>query len=80
MMLKANDVRMPELVSRNDYVTIFLRSGPMTLTARGQALSAAAAGDTIPVLNLTTRKILYGKATAAGTIEITTQPLTVAGL
>jgi flagellar basal body P-ring formation protein FlgA len=80
MLLKVNDVRAPELVSRNDIVTVFLRTGPMTLTVKGQALSAAAEGDTIPVLNLTTKKVLYGRATAAGTIEITTQPLTVAGL
>jgi flagella basal body P-ring formation protein FlgA len=80
MMLKVNDVRAPELVSRNDIVTVFLKSGAMTLTVKGQALSAAAEGDTIPVLNLTTKKVLYGRATAAGTIEITTQPLTVAGL
>jgi flagella basal body P-ring formation protein FlgA len=80
MMLKASDVRMPELVSRNDVVTVFLRTGPMTLTVKGQALSAAAAGDTIPVLNLTTKRVLYGKAIAAGTIEIINQPLTVAGL
>ena len=80
MLLKVNDVRPPELVSRNDIVTVFLRTGPMTLTVKGQALSAAAEGDTIPVLNLMTKKVLYGKATAAGTIEITIQPLTVAGL
>jgi flagella basal body P-ring formation protein FlgA len=80
MMLKVNDVRAPELVSLNDIVTVFLKSGAMTLTVKGQALSAAAEGDTIPVLNLTTKKVLYGRATAAGTIEITTQPLTVAGL
>jgi flagella basal body P-ring formation protein FlgA len=80
MMLKVNDVRAPELVSRNDIVTVFLKSGAMTLTVKGQALSAAAEGDTIPVLNLMTKKVLYGKATAVGTIEITTQPLTVAGL
>jgi len=80
MMLKVNDVRPPELISRNDVVTVFLKSGPMTLTVKGQALSAAAVGDTIPVLNLTTKRVLYGKAIAAGTIEIINQPLTVAGL
>lgn len=80
MMLKVNDVKPPELVSRNDIVTVFLKTGPMTLTIKGQALSAAAEGDTIPVLNLMSKKILYGRATGAGTIEITTEPLNVAGL
>lgn len=80
MMLRVNDVAAPNLVSRNDFVTVYLKAGLMTLTVKGQALGAGAAGDTIPVLNLATRKILYGIAVAAGTIEITSQPLTVAGL
>jgi flagella basal body P-ring formation protein FlgA len=80
MLLKVSDVRPPEMISRNDVVTVFLRTGPMTLTVKGQAMSAAAIGDTIPVLNLMSKKVLYGKATAEGTIEIIIQPLTVAGL
>lgn len=80
MMLKANDVKLPELISRNDVVTVFLRTGPMTLSVKAQALGAGAMGDTVPVLNLASKKILYGKAIAPGTIEITNGPLTVAGL
>ena len=32
------------------------------------------------MLNLTSKKILYGVAIAAGAVEVTNRPLTVAGL
>lgn len=79
-LLKVKDVRSPELVQRNAIVTVFLKTGPMTLTVKGQALGAGAAGDTVPVLNLASKKVLYGQAVAPGAIEVTIQPLTVAGL
>lgn len=80
MMLHANDVAAPQLISRNELVTVYLKAGPMTLTVKGQSLGNAATGDTVAILNLTTKKILYGTAISSGTVEVKTQPLTVAGL
>jgi flagella basal body P-ring formation protein FlgA len=80
MMLKASDVGVPELVSRNDMVTIYYRSGPLTLTVRGQALSGAAKGEPVEVLNLMSKRVITTTAIARGAVEIATGPLAVAGL
>lgn len=80
VMLRASDVGEPNLVSRNDIVTVYFRSGAMTLTVKGQALDSAAAGETLSVLNLMSRKILTAVAIGDGAVEIIGSTMTVAGL
>ncbi|HEY4199859.1 MAG TPA: flagellar basal body P-ring formation chaperone FlgA [Devosiaceae bacterium] len=79
-MLKANDVADPQVITRNAAVTVYYRSGPMTLTVKGQALNAASAGETVSVLNALTKKVIMGVAAADGSVQITAGPLSVAGL
>jgi flagella basal body P-ring formation protein FlgA len=79
LMLKATDVANPEVVQRNSLVTVLMRSGPMTLTVKGQALNSASAGEPVQVLNPVSKKILHGVAMANGTVGITST-LNVAGL
>ncbi|MEO6396257.1 MAG: flagellar basal body P-ring formation chaperone FlgA [Devosia sp.] len=79
MMLKVNDVSEPEMVRRNTLVTVFVRTGAMTLTVRCQALGDAAAGEAVDVLNTFTKKVLHGIARPDGSVEIPTA-LSVAGL
>ena len=80
MMLKASDVGEPTVVARNALVTVILKAGAMTLTVRGQALSTAAAGEPVDVLNTLTKKVLHGVARADGTVEILSAATTVASL
>lgn len=81
IMLKATDVTEPKVVTRNTLVTVVLRSGPMTLTVKGTALTTAAVGEPVDVLNSVTRKILHGVARSDGAVEIVTATTTnVAGL
>lgn len=79
LMLKASDVRVPTVISRNSIVTVVLQAGAMTLTVTGTALGTVAPGEAVDVLNPVTKKILHGVARADGTVEIPTA-LTVAGL
>jgi flagella basal body P-ring formation protein FlgA len=79
LMLRAADVADPVLVRRNSQVTVYLRSGPMTLTVKGQALNSASIGQPVQVLNLASKKILHGVAMANGSVGITST-LDVAGL
>jgi flagella basal body P-ring formation protein FlgA len=79
VMLKATDVTEPKVVTRNSIVTVILKSGPMTLTVRGTALTTAAAGEAVDVLNTVTKKILHGVARQDGSVEIITATA-VAGL
>lgn len=82
LMLKAADVMERLTVRRNTEVTVLLRTGPMTLTVAGQALTDASAGQAVQVMNTVTKKILNGVAMADGTVVIATaaQKLQVAGL
>jgi flagella basal body P-ring formation protein FlgA len=81
MMLKPTDVGDPTVVTRNSLVTVTLKAGAMTLTVKGQALSTAAAGEPVDVLNPVSKKILHGVAKPDGTVEIiTASATTVASL
>lgn len=79
LMLKASDVSEPLVVQRNSMVTVYLHSGPMTLSLKGQALNNASAGQPVQVLNPISRKILYGVALDNGGVGVSPR-LTVAGL
>jgi flagella basal body P-ring formation protein FlgA len=79
LMLKASDVTEPQVVRRNSLVTVYLRSGPMTLTVKGQALNNASIGQPVQVLNPVSKKILHGVAMPNGGVGITST-LNVAGL
>jgi flagella basal body P-ring formation protein FlgA len=81
LTLKLSDVAEPLVITRNALVTVFLRTGPMTLTVKAQALASASAGAPVDVLNTVTHRILHGTATANGAVEVTTSgPFPVAGL
>lgn len=80
MMLRAADVAVPLLISKNDPVTIYFRKGPMTLTVKGQAVTGAASGGLVQVLNLMSRRVISATAISAGAVEVSTDPLAVAGL
>jgi flagella basal body P-ring formation protein FlgA len=80
MVLKATDVADPQLIARNDLVTVYLHAGPMTLTVRGTALNAASLGQPVSVMNAASKKIVHGIARADGAVEVSAAPLSVAGL
>jgi flagella basal body P-ring formation protein FlgA len=80
MMLKPADVAVPQLISKNDTVTIYFRKGPMTLTVKGQAVTGATIGAPLQVLNLMSKRVISATAIAPGAVEVGTDPLALAGL
>lgn len=70
VLIRSGDISAPELISRNDLVTVIYRQGPLTLTTRGQALNAASKNQQVSVLNPMTRKVLHGTAIENGTVLI----------
>ena len=80
MVLKASDVTVPLTVAKNDLVTIYFRKGPMTLTVKGQAITGGTIGAPVQVLNLMSKRVISATAIAAGTVEVSNNPLTLAGL
>lgn len=80
MLVRPSDVSTPLAVAKNDLVTIYFRQGPMTLTVKGQALTGAAEGAPVQVLNLVSKRVIAATAIAPGAVEVSTAPITVAGL
>ena len=78
VMLGASDLAAPTLVARNDIVTLVYRAGPMVLTARGSALGEGALGQSVQVLNLSSRKVIDGVVTGQGTVDVASSILQLA--
>jgi flagella basal body P-ring formation protein FlgA len=68
--LRAADLMKPEIVARNDSVTIVYQAPGLTLTLRGQAQEAGALGDAIGVLNVDSKRIVQGVITAPGRVTV----------
>jgi flagellar basal body P-ring formation protein FlgA len=58
--LKVADLGKPDLVQRDDNVTLIYESTGLYLTMRGKALEAGTEGDTVNVLNLQSKRTVSG--------------------
>jgi flagellar basal body P-ring formation protein FlgA len=63
-VLRQTDLAKPEVVARNDNVTITFQVPGITLTMRGKALEGGSLGDTVNVLNVQSKRSI--QATVAG--------------
>jgi flagellar basal body P-ring formation protein FlgA len=72
--LAATDLMKPEIVARNDTVTIIYQVPGITLTLRGQAKDAGALGDTISVVNTESKRVV--QAVVSGPDRVTVGPVT----
>ncbi|MGH6671052.1 MAG: flagellar basal body P-ring formation chaperone FlgA [Xanthobacteraceae bacterium] len=68
--IQASDVMMPQIVKRNDTVTLIYQAPGLTLTLRGQAQDAGALGDTIGVLNPQTKRVVQGVVSGPGQVMV----------
>jgi len=68
--LRAADLMKPQIIARDDAVTIVFRSKAITLTLRGKAMGNGAEGDTISVLNPQSKRIVQATVTAPGVVTI----------
>ena len=72
--LNAADLMKPEIVTRNNIVTIIYQAPGVTLTLRGQAQEAGALGDTINVLNAESKRVV--QAVISGPDRVTVGAIT----
>jgi flagellar basal body P-ring formation protein FlgA len=70
MPLRARDVRPPRLILRGSLVTMRIETPTMLVTAQGRALQEGAMGDTVRVLNTRSNRLIEGRVTAAGIVDI----------
>jgi flagellar basal body P-ring formation protein FlgA len=68
--LHSADLMKPEIIARNDTVTIVYQAPGITLTLRGQAQEAGALGDTIKVLNVESKRPVVGVIIAPGRVAV----------
>ncbi|HTV37408.1 MAG TPA: flagellar basal body P-ring formation chaperone FlgA [Xanthobacteraceae bacterium] len=68
--LAAADLTRPQVVARNDTVTLIYEVPGLTLTLRGQAQDSGAVGDTIGVLNPQTKRVVQGVVSGPGRVTV----------
>src|SRR5262249_32774306 len=69
--LRTADLMRPELVSRNDTVTIIYEVPGITLSMRGKAVDGGADGDLIDVINVQSKRTLRATVTGPGRVVVT---------
>jgi flagella basal body P-ring formation protein FlgA len=77
-VIRAGDVIKPELVARNETVTISFEAPGMMLSTRGTALEAGALGDVVNVLNVQSKRTIQGTVSGKGRVTVSTAPPRVA--
>src|SRR5664279_4076392 len=70
--LRAADLMKPELIQRNETVTIVYEVPGIVLTVRGKAVDGGAEGDVINVLNEQTKRTVQGVVVGPGRVTIST--------
>jgi flagellar basal body P-ring formation protein FlgA len=78
--LRRNDLMKPEVVKRDETVTLIYEVPGILLTVRGKALETGSEGDVINVQNVQSKRTLQGTVTGPGrvTIAATTLSFTTA--
>lgn len=70
-VIRAGDVMKPELVARNEAVTISFEAPGMVLTVRGKALEPGAMGDVVNVLNVQSQRTVQATVSGPGRVTVT---------
>jgi flagella basal body P-ring formation protein FlgA len=77
-LLRQTDLMKPELVGRNDAVTITYQVPGIVLNVRGEAKEAGALGDIIDVINAQSKKVLRATVIGPGRVSVGAAPARVA--
>jgi flagella basal body P-ring formation protein FlgA len=69
-VMRANLVEYPPLVKRGDVVIILVETSGMRITALGQVKKKGRLGESIPVMNYDSKKILYARVLDSSTVKV----------
>jgi len=69
-MARVADFSRPEIIARNEMVTITYEIPGLILTLRGKALEAGGLGDTIAIQNLQSKRTMQGSVAAPGRVAV----------
>ncbi|HVV60432.1 MAG TPA: flagellar basal body P-ring formation chaperone FlgA [Pseudolabrys sp.] len=76
--LRSFDLMKPDLVQRNDPVTLVYRVPGIMLTVRGKAIESGTEGDVISVLNEQSKRTVQGVVTGPGHVLVTSSMARIA--
>jgi flagellar basal body P-ring formation protein FlgA len=68
--LRGPDLAKPDLVTRDQDVTLIYQSGGLYLTIRGKAMDGGAEGDVVSVMNLQSKRIVSGTVIGRAQVAI----------
>jgi flagellar basal body P-ring formation protein FlgA len=68
--LKSADLARPDLVQRDQSVTLIYEAAGLYLTIRGKALDGGTEGDVVNVLNLQSKRTVSGVVTGRGQVSV----------
>jgi len=68
--LRTDDLVKPQIVQRNDAVTIYYQVPGIMLTVRGKATEAGAVGDVVGVLNIQSNRTVQATVIGPGRVTI----------
>jgi flagella basal body P-ring formation protein FlgA len=68
--LRTDDLIKPQIVQRNETVTITYQVPGIMLTARGKAIEAGALGDVVGVLNIQSNRTVQATVIGPGRVSI----------
>lgn len=64
--VSARDVSAPQVIKSGDLITVIYEDGGISLALQGKAMAAASLGDTLPVLNTSSKKLIQAVASGPG--------------
>lgn len=68
--VRIDDLGPPALVGRNDLVTLIYDHGVLQISTEGRALSRGGLGDTVRVMNLSSRTTVSGQVLANRMVKV----------
>lgn len=68
--IRIEDVGPPAIVDRNQIVTILFSAGGLQIAAEGRAMARGGIGDSLRVMNLSSRQIVTGRVRDDGVILV----------
>jgi len=68
--LKTADLVKPDLVQRDQAVTVIYRTAGIYLTTRGKAIESGTEGDVVNVINLQSKRTVTGRVSGRGQVSV----------
>jgi len=68
--LRRGDLMKPELVGRNEPVTLIFQAPGISLTVRGTAMEPGTEGDVINIVNTQSKRQIQGVVTGPGQVTV----------